>query len=41
METVKDLLNFCNAAVFYDDTDIGTTCELTVFIRQYQIVGFL
>ena len=28
METVKDILNFCNAAVFYDFTDIGITCEL-------------
>ena len=28
METVKDILNFCNAAVFYDYTDIGITCEL-------------
>ena len=28
METVKKLLNFCNAAVFYDYTDIGVTCEL-------------
>ena len=28
METVKDLFNFCNAAVFYDYTNIGITCEL-------------
>ena len=28
METVKNLLNFCNAAVFYDYTGIGITCEL-------------
>ena len=28
METVKDILNFCNAAVFYDYTNIGITCEL-------------
>ena len=28
METVKDTLNFCNAAVFYDYTDMGITCEL-------------
>ena len=28
METVKEMLNFCNAAVFYDYTDIGITCEL-------------
>ena len=28
METVKDILNFFNVAVFYDYTDIGCTCEL-------------
>ena len=28
METVKDILNFCNAAVFCDYTNIGITCEL-------------
>ena len=28
METIKDILNFCNAAVFYDYTNIGNTCEL-------------
>ena len=28
METVKDLLNFCNAAVFYDYTNIGITGKL-------------
>ena len=28
MKTVKDILNFCNAAVFYDYTNIGITCEL-------------
>ena len=28
METVKDKLNFCNAAVFYDYTNISITCEL-------------
>ena len=28
MQAVKDVLNFCNAAVFYDYTDIGFTCEL-------------
>ena len=27
MESVKDILNFCNAAVFYDYTKIGITCE--------------
>ena len=28
METIKAILNFCNAAVFYDYKDIGITCEL-------------
>ena len=28
METKKDILNFCNAAVFYDYKDIGITYEL-------------
>ena len=28
METVKDILIICNAAVFHDYTDIGITCEL-------------
>ena len=28
METVKDILNFCNAAVSCDYTNIGITCEL-------------
>ena len=28
METVKNMLNFCNAAVFYDYTDLGIGCEL-------------
>ena len=28
MEIVKDLSNFCNAAVFCDYTNIGLTCEL-------------
>ena len=28
METTKDILNFCNAAVFYDYTNIGIVCEL-------------
>ena len=49
METVKDILNFCNAAVFYDYTNIGITCELNqvrkcldnIFIKQFHILGFL
>ena len=28
MESVKIILNFCNAAVVYDYTNIGITCEL-------------
>ena len=28
MESVKGILNFCNAAVFYDYTNIGITVEL-------------
>ena len=28
METVKDIVKFCNAAIFYDYTNIGITCEL-------------
>ena len=35
------MLNFCNAAVFYDYTDIGITCELNqvrkcIFNRFYK-----
>ena len=30
METVKDLLNFCNDAVFYDYKNIGIICELNL-----------
>ena len=28
MERIKDILSFCNAAVFYDYTNLGSTCEL-------------
>ena len=28
METVKDILHFCNAAIFYDYKSIGITFEL-------------
>ena len=28
METVKDILNFCNNAVFYDYKNVGIICEL-------------
>ena len=39
METVKDILNFCNAAVFYDYTDMGITRELNQ-IRKCIINSF-
>ena len=28
MESVKDILNLCNAAVFYDYKNVGNICEL-------------
>ena len=28
METIKDVLNFCNAAIFYNYANIRITCEL-------------
>ena len=28
MESVKNILHFCNAAVFYDYSNIGINCEL-------------
>ena len=43
METTKDLLNFCNDAIFYDYKNIGIMCELNpvrTFIQQFQIVEF-
>ena len=39
MESVKDILNFCNAAVFYDYTNIGFTCELNQ-VRESVINSF-
>ena len=39
METIKDILNFGNAAVFYDYTNIGITCELNQ-IRKCIINSF-
>ena len=39
METVKDISNFCNAAVFYDYTNIGITCELNQ-VRKFIIKSF-
>ena len=45
METVKDLLNFCNDAVFYDYKNIGIICELNpvrtfIFNRLYKTVPY-
>ena len=39
METVKDIVKFCNAAVFYDFTNIGITCEINQ-VRKYIINNF-
>ena len=39
METVKNILNFYIAAVFYDYTNIGITCELNQ-VRKCIIKSF-
>ena len=39
METIKDMLNFCNSAVFYDYTNIGITVELNQ-VRKCNINSF-
>ena len=39
METVKDILNFCNAAVFYDYNNIGIIEELNQ-VRKCTITCF-
>ena len=39
METVKDLLNFCNHALFYDHENIGVAEELNQ-VRKYIIKSF-
>ena len=39
METVENLLNFCNDAVFYDYKNIGIICELSP-IRTFIINRF-
>ena len=39
METIKDILNFCNAAVFYDYKIIGIIVELNQ-VRKYIINSF-
>ena len=45
METVKDILNFCNDAVFYDYKKIGIICELNpirtfINIRFYKTIPY-
>ena len=39
METIKDILNFCNDAVFYDYKNIGIICELNL-VRTFIINRF-
>ena len=39
MDTTKDLLNFCNDAVFYDYKNIGIICELNP-VRTFIINRF-
>ena len=39
METIKDISTFCNAAVFYNYTDIGIVCELNQ-VRKCKINSF-
>ena len=39
MDTIKDILSFCNAAVFYDYTNIGSTCEMNQ-VRKCTIDSF-
>ena len=45
METTKDLLNFCNDAVFYDYKNIGLICEFNpvrtfIFNRFYKTIPY-
>ena len=39
METIKDILNFCNAAIFYDHKNVGITEELNQ-VRKHIINSF-
>ena len=39
MKTIKDILNFCNAAIFYDYENEGITEELNQ-VRKYIINSF-
>ena len=39
MESVKDILNFCNSAIFYDYKNVGITSELNQ-VRKSTINSF-
>ena len=39
METIKEILNFCIAAIFYNHKNVGITQELNQ-VRKYIINGF-
>ena len=39
MDTLKEVLNFCNDAVFYDYSDIDITCDLNQ-VRTFVINRF-
>ena len=39
MQTVKDILNFCNFALFYDYKNVGIFCELNQ-VRGYIFNSF-
>ena len=39
MRTIKDILNFCNAAILYDYKNEGITEELNQ-VRKYIIISF-
>ena len=39
MESVKDILNYCNSAIFYDYTNVGITVELN-HVRKCKFNSF-
>ena len=39
METIKDILNFCNEAVFFNYKNMGIICELNL-VRTFKINRF-
>ena len=49
METIKDILNLCNDAVFYDYKKLGIIeelnrvrkCIIIIFLKQFRIQEFL